>query len=206
MSNKVYLFSTSSHPDAISINSLDITLFKPDRDFSQYDYFIITSKQVANALAQYDKKILKPAICISEATAMSYKNIGGEVIYTGSGYGDDLGAKIQEYPQSARWLYLRAKVIVSKFVSICKEKGYNIEELVMYESCCSQDMQKIQVGEDATLIFTSPSSVKCFLKKNIIDEKTKVIVIGTSTAKVLPGNVNYKISKKTSIASCMELV
>jgi len=206
MSKNVYLFSTSSHPDAISINSLDITLLKPDIDFSEYDYFIITSKQVANALEQYDKKILKPALCISELTAMSYKNIGGEVLYTGTGYGDDLRTIIKTYPESTRWLYLRAKVVASEFVSICQEEGYNIDEVLMYESCCSKEMQSIQIQENATLIFTSPSSVKCFLQKNVIDEKVKVIVIGRSTAKALPANINYTISEKTSIKSCMELI
>lgn len=206
MSKNIYLFSTSSHPDAISINSLDITLLKPEIDFSQYDYFIITSKQVANALEQYDTKILKPALCISEATAISYKNRGGEVLYTGSGYGDDLYAKIKEYPQSIRWLYLRAKVVASEFVCVCKKEGYSIDEVIMYESCCSKEIQNIHIEENATLIFTSPSSVKCFLQNNTIDAKAKVIVIGISTAKVLPANINYMISEKTSIQSCMELV
>ncbi|MBC8238819.1 MAG: uroporphyrinogen-III synthase [Helicobacteraceae bacterium] len=206
MLKNIYLFSTSSHPDAISINSLDITLLKPDIDFSQYDYFIITSKQVANALERYDKTILKPALCISEATALSYENIGGEVLYTGTGYGDDLCPIIKTYPQSARWLYLRAKVVASEFVSVCKEEGCDIDEVIMYESCCSQEIQNIQIKENATLIFTSPSSVKCFLQNNTIHEKTKVIVIGTSTAKVLPSNINYKISEKTSIESCIELI
>ena len=206
MSKTVYLFSTSSHPDAISINSLDITLLKPDIDFSQYDYFIITSKQVANALEQYNTKILKPALCISELTALSYKNIGGEVLYTANGYGDNLSAKIKTYPLSTKWLYLRAKVVASEFVATCKEEGCCIDEVVMYESCCSQEIQNIQIQENATLIFTSPSSVKCFLQKNTIDQKTKVIVIGTSTAKALPANISYTISEKTSIKSCMELI
>jgi len=206
MLKNVYLFSTSSYPDAISINSLDIKLLKPDIDFSKYDYFIITSKQVANALEQYDEKILKPALCISELTAMSYKDIGGEVLHTGTGYGNDVRTIIKAYPESTRWLYLRAKVVASEFVSICQEEGYSIEEVVMYESCCSQEIQNMQILENATFIFTSPSSVKCFLQKNVIDEKVKVIVIGTSTAKALPENVNYTISEKTSIKSCMELI
>ena len=206
MSKNVYLFSTSSHPDAISINSLDITLLKPDIDFSQYDYFIITSKQVANALEQYDTKILKPALCISELTASSYKDIGGKVLYVGSGYGDNISEKIKTYPRITKWLYLRARVVASELVSVCKKEGFSIDEVIVYESSCSQDLQKMQIEENATLIFTSPSSVKCFLKKNTINEKIKVIVIGKSTAKALPVNVKYKISEKTSIQSCMDLV
>ena len=76
----------------------------------------------------------------------------------------------------------------------------------MYESCCSKEIQNIHIEENATLIFTSPSSVKCFLQNNTIDAKAKVIVIVISTAKVLPANINYMISEKTSIQSCMELV
>ena len=206
MNPKTYLFSTSSHTNATSINSLDITLFKPEIQFSNYDYFIITSKQVGEVLKQYDAQVLKPALCISKATALSYEKIGGKVLGIGKGYGDDLVVEIKKYPKATRWLYLRAKVIASDFVSQCNSKEYRIDESIVYESKCSKEIEDIVVEENASLIFTSPSSVQCFLKYHTMSIKSNIIVIGTTTAKALPNNIEYKISKKTTIESCLELV
>lgn len=203
---KVYLFSTSSHVDTISVNSLDITLFKPDIDFSEYDYFIITSKQVSKVLKQYSTKVLKPALCISKATANSYERLGGKVLEIGSGYGDDLVSTIQKYSKSTKWLYLRAKVIASSFTSKMKDDDYNIDEIIVYESKCSSAIENIELGDNATLIFTSPSSVECFLKTHTMTKNAKVIVIGTTTAKALPKNIKYKIAQNPTIESCIDLV
>jgi uroporphyrinogen-III synthase len=206
MPRVIYLFSISSHPDAKSVNSLDITFFKPEINFSHYDHFIVTSKQTSEALKQYDKSVLKPALCVSVASAKSYEELGGEVLDIGGGYGDNLIEKIKSYPKKIKWLYLRAKVVASDFVSICQDDGYNIDEVVVYESGCSKDIVHVEVEDGAILIFTSPSSVKCFLKSHAIDTDVKVIVIGKTTAKALPKGVEYIISPKTTIESCMEIV
>ena len=206
MNSKTYLFSTSSHTDATSINSLDITLFKPEIDFSQYDYFIITSKQASKVLKQYSGEVLKPALCISKASAEAYKNIGGEVLEVGEGYGDRLLDKIKAYPKSKKWLYLRAKVVASDFVGQVQDNGFDITEVIVYESRCSQDIQNIKIENDANLIFTSPSSVECFLKNHKIHSSMNIIVIGRTTAKLLPLNTDYKVSKETTIQACIDLI
>lgn len=205
MPKPTYLFSISSHPDVISINSLDIKFFKPVIDFSSYDYFIITSKQASEALKQYETSNLKPALCISVASAKSYENIGGKVLDIGTGYGDNLVDKIKGYKKSTKWLYLRAKTVASNFVSICQEDAYDVDEAVLYESSCSKDIENIEVEDDAILIFTSPSSVDCFLKKHTIKKSNKLIVIGKTTAKSLPSGVNYIVSNDTTIQSCIDI-
>ncbi|MBA1432305.1 MAG: uroporphyrinogen-III synthase [Epsilonproteobacteria bacterium] len=203
----IYLFSISSHPDAISINSLDITFFKPEIDFSQYDALIITSKQASKALTQYDKAayIHLPALCVSVTSAQSYEELGGKVLDIGGGYGDNLVDKIQSYPKEKKWLYLRAKVVASDFVQICKKEDYNIDERVVYESDCSEAIKEVQVADDAILIFTSPSSVNCYLKNHTFTQEQTIIVIGKTTAKALPSDVNYVLSDKTSIQSCITI-
>ncbi len=203
----IYLFSISSHPDAISINSLDITFLKPEIDFSKYDYLIITSKQASKALQQYEKKeyISKSALCVSAQSAKSFEYLGGHILAVGGGYGDNLIDKIKSYPKNKRWLYLRAKVVASDFVFTCKEDGYVIDEKVVYESDCSTAIQKVKVENDAVLIFTSPSSVKCFLKNNELHDTHKIIVIGKTTAKAIPKNCSYILSNDTTIGSCMQI-
>ena len=203
----IYLFSISSHPDAISINSLDITFFKPEIDFSQYDYLIITSKQASQALQQYNREdfINLPALCVSVQSAKSYENLGGKILDIGGGYGDNLVDKIRTYPKEKRWLYLRAKVVASDFVEICKKEGYNIDEVILYESNCSKAIEEAEVKNEAILIFTSPSSVKCYLQKHRFLQNQDIIVIGKTTAKALPEGVKYILSDKTSIESCIAI-
>ncbi|MCD4667729.1 MAG: uroporphyrinogen-III synthase [Sulfurimonas sp.] len=205
MKKQIYLFSISSHPHAKSINSLDIKFLKPEINFSNYDYFIITSKQTSEVLKQYVNPDLKPALCVSVASAKSYEDMGGEVLDIGGGYGDNLVSKIKEYTKSKKWLYLRAKVVASDFVSICQKDGYDIDEIIVYESGCSKEIWHVEVEDEAILIFTSPSSVNCFLQNHTISPHAKVIVIGKTTAKALPKNVKYILSSKTSIDSCIDI-
>ncbi len=206
MPKPIYLFSISSHPDAIHINSLDIGFFQPKIIFSNYDYLILTSKQASKALEQYEKEeyIEKKALCISTQTAKSYERLGGKVLELGSGYGDDMKAIIKKYPKEIKWLYLRAESIASNFASELQEEKYNIEESVVYKSECSEVIQDVQVQKNTVLIFTSPSSVKCFLKTHQIEEDKEVIVIGKTTAKALPKQIKYKIAKEKTIQSCFE--
>lgn len=209
MNNKkpIYLFSISSHSEAISINSLEINFLKPNIDFSQYDYFIITSKQASKALQQYNKNeyIKKAALCVSTQSAKSFEALGGEVLAIGEGYGDNLVEKIKSYPKSKKWLYLRAKVVASDFVEICKNDGYNIDESIVYESSCSKDILNIEIEKNAILIFTSPSSVICFLKNHILTQEQTIIVIGKTTAKAIPRDFTSLISAKTTVESCIEI-
>jgi len=205
--NPTYLFSVSKHKDTININSLSISFYKPDIDFSNYDYLIITSKQTTKALEQYNKQdyIDKKALCVSKQSALSYEKIGAKVLKVGGGYGDNLKEIIKSYPKSTRWLYLRAKVVASDFVEFCKDDGYLIDESIVYESDCSDEILDAKVQKDATLIFTSPSSINCFLKNHTILKSHKVIVIGKTTAKALPKDIDYQISSQTTIQSCVDM-
>jgi uroporphyrinogen-III synthase len=207
MSKKIYLFATSKSKDAINIKSLDVRFLKPDIDFSKYNYLIITSKQTVKALEQYDTKdfIDIPALCVSIKTANLYKEFGGKILAVGDGYGDNLAKNIKEYPKETKWLYLRAELIASDFVQKSRDEGYEIDEEILYVSECSKEILDVRVSDDSTLIFTSPSSIECFLKNNTIHPDAKVIVIGTTTANCLPKGISYIVSENTSIESCVEL-
>lgn len=207
MPKPIYLFSISAHPHAISVNSLDIKLLKPHIDFQKYDYLIITSKQASEALQQYDKNeyIHMPAICVSKKSAEAFEKLGGKILACANGYGNDLSTIIKEFAHAKRGLYLRAKVVASDFICTCQKEGYSVDEIVVYESECSKAIRHVEVEDDATLIFTSPSSLHCFLKNHIITPLNKVVVIGNTTALALPEGIKYSISQETSIESCMEI-
>ncbi len=203
----IYLFSVSSHPDAIHVNSLSVTFFKPDIDFEEVDYLILTSKQAVKALEQYQKKkfIDKKALCISKATAAAYEALGGEVLQTGKGYGDTLSDAIRSYPKETRWLYLRAEVVASNFAKELRDEGYDIKEAIVYKSECSKEILEAEVPKEAVLIFTSPSSINCYLQTHTLYPSQKIIVIGKTTAKALPEGIKPILSPDTTIKSCIQI-
>ena len=203
----IYLFSISSHKDAIHIDPLKITFFTPKINFLQVDYLILTSKQAVKALQNYPKEsyINKKALCISKATAKAYKDIGGNVLAIGQGYGDTLIKQIQNYPESIEWLYLRAKTVASNFVTLLKEQGYNIDESVVYESNCSEKILHVNIPKNAVLIFTSPSSIKCYLQNHTFLQTQDIVVIGKTTAKTIPQDIKYTLSNDTTVQSCIEI-
>lgn len=206
MQKKVYLFATTPHKDAINVKSLDIEFLTPKIDFGIYDYIIITSKHAINALKNYDRSsyIDKPCLCVSPKTASLYRDAGGVVLDIGNGYGDDLIHNIKKFPKESKWLYLRAEVIVSNFVGVARDEGYSIDEAVVYKSSCSKEMKSIKIEDDSTLIFTSPSSIECFLKNNTIHKNAKIVVIGTVSAAYLPKDIKYHLSEETTIDSCIQ--
>ncbi|MDF1883200.1 uroporphyrinogen-III synthase [Sulfurimonas sp. SAG-AH-194-C21] len=208
MKSKPYLFSTSSHRDTIHVNPLEISFLQPLITFSQYDYIILTSKQAVIALNQYDYDDFKDkkALCISKATAQSFRDIKGKVLAVGAGYGDDLSEIINLYPKDTKWLYLRAKKVASDFAKVVINNGYSVDEVIAYESNCSPNIQTVKLIEEATLIFTSPSSIKCFLKYHKLKEEYRVIVIGQTTAKALPSHINPIIANEPSIESCLKII
>ena len=203
----IYLFSISSHPEAHHINPLFVTFFKPKIDFSRYDAFIITSKQAVEALKQYDRSDFShiPALCISKATANAYKSLGGAVLDVGKGYGDTLLEKITQHPKERKWLYLRAETIASDFASKARMSGYEVAEKTLYKSECSQQILKTQIPNEAILIFTSPSSVRCYLQNHVLFPSQKVVVIGKTTAKALPKESECIVSDDTTIERCMQI-
>ena len=201
MLRPVYLFSATPNPNTIHINSLDFNFFQPNIDFSKYDFLILTSKKAVDALCFYNKEdyINIPALCISEFTKEYYESIGGKVIGIGNGLGSDLLPIINSYSKDKKWLYLRAKEIAGS--------GFDVDEVIVYESRCSKEIIDFRLSDkECTLIFTSPSSVRCFLKNNKITLHSKVIVIGKTTAKSLPQNINYMMPKISSIKECLKLL
>lgn len=207
MPRPIYLFSTSSHPDTVNINSLEIELLKPEIDFNQYDYLILTSKQAVEALKQYEKEqyIHMATVCVSTKTAEAYKKHGGSVVACGNGYGDDLRKLFTQFPHATRWLYLRAEVVASDFAAKAVEAGYAIDAKIVYKSRCAASFMHLDMPKDAVCIFTSPSSVECFLERNSFEEVMKIVVIGTTTAKLIPKSFQIHMPQETTIEACVAL-
>ena len=205
MSKSIYLFSLTPSEGVTHINSLHVSYFTPKIDFKNYDFLIITSKQILQSLKNYDASWTSlPVLAVAKLTAEAVQKAGGKILEYGSGYGDNLLEIITSYPKEKRWLYLRAKEVASDFALTCKQNGYKIDEVILYKTSCSTECLHVKVEEDATLIFTSPSSVECFLKYHDFKETQNIIVIGTTTARAIPYHVSYKIADEPTMQSCIQ--
>jgi len=202
----VYLISKTSYPGVIHIPALTIRFLTPHIDFSQYEGVILTSKQTVLALRNYaiDWCRLK-CICVSEPTAQSAREAGAVDIETGDGYGTSIPDVLQAKKRNGKWLYLRPKTVASEWVETAREKGFVIDEAVVYETTCNEEVSDLEAAKDGVLIFTSPSSIRCYTKHHPIFPAQDVVVIGKTTQSALPAGVSSRLSATTSIASAVEL-
>jgi uroporphyrinogen-III synthase len=202
----IYLISKTSHngtSGVIHIPILTISFLQPIIDFSLYDGLIVTSKEGAIALGNYTIPWEKlDIVCVGEATANVIVTMGGCNITIASGYGDSILDILEN--QECRWLYCRPRAIASSWPQKARLMGKKIDEVVIYETACNDSVEAVEIALDGILIFTSPSSIECFLKRYSFASTHDIVAIGTTTQKALPQGVRCVLSDETSVASCIE--
>lgn len=202
----IYLISKTPYPGVIHVPILTIRFLTPKIDFSRYEGIVLTSKQGVEALRNYSVEWAKlSCICVSEPTAEYARTAGAKNVETGSGYGVSIPDVLSSHKRSGRWLYLRPEKVASSWVDEARRRGFSIDEAVVYQTCCNPDAATQPIEDDGILIFTSPSSIECFLQNHTIRLTHAVVAIGTTTQKALPEGVESSLSEETSVASAVEL-
>ena len=194
-------FAGVKHIPVIAIEFLHVNL-----DLEQYDALVITSKQALEALEKYNptwKNI--PIIAISEPTAQRAKAMGAKLLHVGEGYGKDLYKIIQSDYSDLKLCYARAEIIVTDFASTLRDEGVSIDDPIVYKTTCNDNLGLVDLEKNSVLVFTSPSSIACYLKNNNFYEDQKIVVIGSTTQKALPLHVKSYISEKPTVQACIKL-
>jgi len=202
----IYLISKTPYEGVIHIPILTIRFLSPDINFSDYEGVVFTSKQAVLSLQSYvlDWNRLK-CICVSESTAKSAREAGAIDVEVADGYGDSIPDILGAKNRRGKWLYLRPKVVASDWVENARNRGVPIDEAIVYESVCNEEISDFLISEEGVLIFTSPSAIRCFLQQHKILPTHDVIVIGETTKNALPeGTLSY-LSEATSIESTVDL-
>jgi uroporphyrinogen-III synthase len=203
----VFLVSKTPYPGVIHIPVLSIRFLTPPIDFSQYDGIVFTSKQGIEALHNYDVEWKElQCVCVSEPTAEHARRAGVANVVAGNGYGESLPDVLGRFGTRKRWLYLRPETVASDWAEHARnEKGISVDEAIVYETVCNADSGGIEVPEDAVLVFTSPSSVRCYLERYALLDTHTVVAIGTTTEKSLPKGIAARTSAETSVSSAVKL-
>lgn len=202
----VYLISKTPHEGVIHIPILTISFLHPPIDFSEYEGVVLTSKQAVLSLQTYRVPwSTLQCICVSEGTAQAAKEAGALSVEVGNGYGNSIPNVLGRKKRHGKWLYLRPKVIASEWVTIARNEGFVIDEAVVYETTCNEAAGHFNIANDAVLVFTSPSSIECFLKSYQILPSHSVVAIGTTTKDSFVSAKEVLVSPQASVVSAVEL-
>ena len=206
MSRAVYLLSPTPKEGTISLPMIDFSVTAESIDFSHSDTLIFTSKQAVVTADKIDPSWKNyPCIAIGPATKKQIEDLGGEVIYyPRSFYGETLSQDIAEFFRDKKLLYLRPKEISFDSKSFLKKEGITLQEQIIYETSCINYTLKEKPSKNAIIIFTSPSTIHCFLKNFDWNESYTAVVIGNATKVHLPKNADYAVADEPLISSCIK--
>jgi uroporphyrinogen-III synthase len=206
VSRAIYLLSPTPKEGTIALPMIDFSVTAESIDFSQSDTLMFTSKQAVVTADKIDPSWKNyPCVAIGPATKKQIEDLGGEVIYyPRSFYGETLSKDISQFFRDRKLLYLRPKEISFDSKSFLEKEGILLQEQIIYKTSCIQYSSEEKPLQNAVIIFTSPSTIHCFLKNFDWDESYTAVVIGKATKIHLPENADYVVADEPLISSCIK--
>ncbi|MCF6243942.1 MAG: uroporphyrinogen-III synthase [Sulfurovum sp.] len=202
----IYLLSPEAHENCIHLPMIKFQMLKKDIIFDAYDLLIFTSKQAVICIEKINNHWKNtPCIAIGNATAQLIEKLGGTVLYKSEKfYAKTLNEEIVKNFKNKNILYLRPKVISFDSQEFLASKDIELKEKIIYETSCITYSEEKRPKKNAIIIFTSPSTIKCFLNNFGWDESYRAVVIGEVTKKHLPKNAWVLVADEPSIESCIK--
>ena len=207
MTNKIVLLSNQKYDEVFNLPVFKIDYLPITVDINNFDALIFTSKNAIYSLEQAKLNWKnKECFAISKKTAQVVKEVGGNLVFTGTAsHGNEFALELIDKLKGKKVLYVKGEKVVSNLFEILKTKEINIKTCNSYKTVCNKEFENISFEQNSIFIFTSPSTVECFFKNYSWDESYKAVVIGKTTANYLPKNIEYYISDTQSIDSCIQL-
>ena len=202
----IYLLSPLAKKGTKPLPMIAFKTYEKDLKLEGYDALLFSSKQaVKSAYTLNPQAKTIPAFAIGSATAKSIESLGGTLLYQAKEfYGKNLSQEIIEKFSSHKILYLRPKEISFDSKAFLAKENITIDEKIIYETTCRQYSPKDKPSKNAIIIFTSPSTIKCFFNNFDWDKSYTAIVIGKATLKHLPKDIKVKVADVPLIDACVE--
>jgi uroporphyrinogen-III synthase len=202
----IYILSDQKVKYATNLPVIEIEYIKQSVNLEKYDALIFTSKNAIKAINSMDESWKKiPSYVIAPQTAKIVKSLGGYLTYTGKEkHGDDFAQEINEKLYGKNVLYIGGTKIVSELTNILNNSGVMCETLAIYETVCKKYEEKIILPKNSIIIFSSPSTIECFLKNAEWDKSFTAVSIGKTTARYFPEHIKPYIADTTSLDSCVQ--
>jgi len=203
--SKIYLCSPKEYQGVDSLPMIKFNLITEDLDLSWCDTILFSSKQAvvyADKLNSNWKN--KKIIAVGPATKKKAQDLGAtDVYYPKEYYGSTLAKDVIKYFNDRKILYIRPKIISFDSKTFLSNYGIDIKEQIIYETKCKV-YKNINLEPKSVIIFTSPSTIECFLKNFEWNESFKAVVIGKTTKKGLLKGMKYYVANEPTIAACVE--
>ena len=185
---------------------IDFRLVTSALDYQGCDTLMFTSKQAVESAETIDPEWKHlPTIAIGAATARKIEALGGTVLYhPTSFYGQELARDVLERFRDRRVLYLRPRTVSFDSQDFLARAGYTLREQVIYETFCREHPAEAKPQSGAIVIFTSPSTIHCFLSRFGWDESYTAVVIGHATLEHLPEGADYAVADTPLIDACLQ--
>ena len=202
----IYLLSPTPKEGVESLPMIEFTQLVNSIDFSKCDTLMFTSKQAVVTANSIDKRWKDiPSIAVGLATKKQIEQLGGEVIYHPKEfYGQELAKDIENFFQDRNILYLRPAKVIFQSKEYLAKKNILLQEQIIYETSCIDYNISQQPPENSIIIFTSPSTIECFLKNFSWLPSYRAVVIGSATKVHLPTNAKFVVAKKPMIDACIQ--
>ena len=206
ISKHIYLLGDKEVTGAKNLQMFTIKFIPQNISLNLYDALIFTSK---NALLGIDKLLYDwkqiPSYAIAPRTAEVIEKMNGNLSFVGTKkHGDEFAKELIVELKGKRALYIRGKEVVSNLASILKNNHISCDELIVYETVCKTYDFTPQIPKGSLIIFSAPSTIKCFMENGFWDDSFQAIAIGKTTAKYFPPHIKPIISDDTSLEACVE--
>ena len=199
----IYLLTNEKLKGVLNYPVIKINFLSPSFSFENIDYLLFTSKNGVRAIDKLTNEWKKyPSFAIGKATGKEIETRGGNVEYIArNAYGEEFAKEINEKYKNKTFLFFRAKKLVSNIKKYFINN--NLKEIIIYETICNIPQNEIK--KPAIVIFSSPSTVRCFTKINSLDNIT-AIAIGYKTKNELSKYIeNIYMPETPSIQECIQL-
>lgn len=204
--NLIYLVSNTPNSQVKNLKVCQIEFFKFNVDLGEFEALIITSKNAIKAILNNKIKLNLDldVFAIGEASAKACKEAGFKNIYIAkNSHGIEFAQEILPLLKDKKTLFIKAKETVSDIAG--KLNDINLTSIIGYENRYLNLEPNLAPPPHSTLIFTSPSNVKGFIKNFGWDKSYKAVSIGNATYEALKPYSNSKKSKKQDINECIKL-
>ena len=201
----IYILTNEEYEGVRNYPIIKINFLSPFISFKDIDYLIFTSKNGVRAVDKITSKWKDiPSFAIGKATAKEIEKLGGKVEFISkNAYGDEFAKEIIEHYRNKKFLFLRAKKIISPINEIFKDSTNDLKQIIIYETVCNNPKETIK--KPCVVIFSSPSTVECFAKNNNFKD-IKAIAIGKKTKKALLNYIDKILMPDApSIKECIKL-
>jgi len=202
----IYLLSPLKKEGTISLPMISFELTAKEIDFLSCDTLMFTSKQAVVSANAIDERWREyPCIAIGGATQKKIEELGGTVIYAPKEfYGEVLAKDILKSFTDKKLLYLRPKVVSFDSKTYLEKNGIALEEQIIYETSCVKYGKEEKPKENAIIIFTSPSTIKCFFENFEWDSSYMAVLIGKATQEHLPKHCKFVVADEPLIDACIK--